>query len=72
VVALLHLVHCRVALAINFLGRGWSGDQGGIHHHSLPHRHPKFAEVRIDGLKDLRAQIDVIPFAGPILLRAGG
>jgi len=56
-VAFLGLVHLWTALPLFVLGRAGSGNQGGIHDGALPHCHPTFTEVGVDGFKDLLAQI---------------
>ena len=56
-VALLGLVHLWITLPLLVLGRAGSSNQGGIHDRALAHRHPTFAEVGFDGLKDLLAKV---------------
>ena len=55
-VALLGLVHVRIPLPVFVLGGAGRRDQGGIDDRALSHRHPLFAEVSLDGLKDLLSQ----------------
>jgi len=56
-VALLGLVHLRIALALFVLGGTGGGDQGGIDDAALPHRHAPSAEMCFDRLKNLLAYI---------------
>jgi len=56
-VALLGLVHLRIPLPFLVLGRTGRRDQGGIHNRPLPHRHTPLAELDLDGLKNLLAQL---------------
>ena len=56
-VAILGLVHLRIALPLFVLGGAGGRDQGGINDRALPHRHPSRAEVGFDGLKNMFAQL---------------
>ncbi len=55
--ALLGLVHLRIPLPLFVLGGAGRCNQGGIHDRALAHRHAPSAEMGIDRLKDLLAQL---------------
>jgi hypothetical protein len=55
-VALLGLVHFRVALAIAVLGRRWRGDQGGVDDGTLSHRQAFAGQVADDFVEDALGQ----------------
>ena len=59
-VALLGLVHLWIAHSLFVLSRAGYCNQGGIHNRALTHRHPTFAEVAFDGLKDLLIQLELL------------
>ena len=56
-IALLGLVHFRIPLPLFVIGGAGGGNQGGIHDLALAHRHAPCAEMVIDRLKDVLAQL---------------
>ena len=78
-VALLGLVHLRIALPPFVLGGTGGGDQGGINDRALSHRHALSVQVCFDRLKDLLAQIVLLQQAPgfrkvvtPLICNPGG
>ncbi len=47
----------RIALPCLVFGRAGRCDQGGIHDHSLPHRHASLTQANLDRFKDRLTQV---------------
>jgi len=56
-VALLGLVHLRVALPLLVLGGGRRGNQGGVHQRAGPQQQPPRGEVGMDGGEETLAEV---------------
>lgn len=63
-VAILGLMHLRIALASLVLGGAGRRDQGGVHDPALSHRHAMLAQMSLDGFKDLARPGHASPAGG--------
>jgi hypothetical protein len=70
-IALLGLVHLRVAGFVLVLGRRGRCDDGGVHQRALAQEQPAFAQVGVDLLEDGLRELALLQLAPELQQRRG-